>query len=375
MGRRGRSVCRSRGLFRLCVFPLPIAYCLLPFPYHRPLTSEASSRTTGVVMVLLTLAGWTVTPLLIKYFADPKLHIDGWTSNGWRYGFAALLWSPALLLAWRRGTLPKRIWVAALFPAAVNSAAQVAFTWAHYMIDPGLIAFGLRVQIICVAVAAAILFPVERLVIRKPGFIAGLLLVLLGTAGTIGAAEGFGAAGATTRGVVLAMLAGAGYAFYAVGVRHFMHGVSSILAFAVISQYTAATQIVLMLVFGANHGANALSLPPDIFALFFLSSVIGIALGHVFYYISIARLGVALSTGVIQLQPFTVAVLSFVWFGEALTIAQWGAGTVAVFGAIVMLWTQHVVLSRMRRAHAEREELPVDHVAAAAEAEGERVRP
>lgn len=350
---------------------MPIAYYPLPSSYHRRLPSDHSSRATGIVAVLLTLAGWTVAPLLIKFFADPKYHIDPWTSNGWRYGFAAVLWAPAILVAWRRRALPRRIWIAALFPAGINSAAQVAYVSAYYRIDPGLIAFGMRVQIVCVAVVAAILFPIERLVIRKPGFLAGLLMVLLGTAGTIGAAEGFGDKGATTLGVVLAMLAGAGYAFYAIGIRYFMHGVSSILAFAVISQYTAASQIILMLIFGERHGANALDLPPDIFGLFFLSSVIGIALGHVCYYIGIARLGVALSTGVIQLQPFTVGVLSLAWFGEALTIAQWGAGTIAVLGALLMLWTQHVVLSRMRRETREREELPVDHVAAAAEAEGE----
>ena len=47
----------------------------------------------------MTLAGWSATPLFLKYFTDPASdhYVDGWTSNGWRYGFAALLWLPTVL--------------------------------------------------------------------------------------------------------------------------------------------------------------------------------------------------------------------------------------------------------------------------------------
>ena len=336
-----------------------------------PAATSRGNQITGVVTVLLTLAGWTVTPLFIRYFADPQHHVDAWTSNGWRYGFAALLWLPVILITVFRKKMPKGIWKAAMIPAAFNSAAQVPFTLAHYHIDPGLIAFGLRSQIVCVAIAAAILFPLERKVIRSRGFIAGLLMVMLGTAGTIAAGEGFGQR-ASTLGVMYAVLAGCGFAFYAVAVRACMHGISSLLAFAVISLYTAGVQVALMLVLGDRHGAGALDLPPPIFGIFLLSALIGIALGHVLYYMSIARLGVALSTGVIQLQPFTVALLSLWWFNELLSPAQWVLGVVAVFGAIVMLYAQHRIMSRLKReSSSECDELPADHVAAAFEAECE----
>jgi len=81
------------------------------------------------------------------------------------------------------------------------------------------------------------------------------------------------------------------------------------------------------------------------------------------YYFSIARLGLAVSAGVVQLQPFFVSIGSLMLFGERLTVPQWLSGGVAVAGAGLVLAMQHV------RKHAAFDDLPPDHVAAAATAE------
>jgi drug/metabolite transporter (DMT)-like permease len=266
------------------------------------------------------------------------------------------------------------VWALALVPAVVNSAGQVCFTWAHYKIDPGLLTFGLRFHIVFATIGAALLFPAERRIIRSPGFLAGIALVMGGTFGTILLDPDFGEA-TNGLGVALAILAGAFFAAYALSVRWFMHGLGSMLSFAVISQYTAGVMVVLMLGLGDDAGATALSIGRAQFALLLLSAVIGIALGHVFYYISIARLGVAVSAGVLQLQPFAVAIGSALLFAEALTPAQWICGSVAVTGAGIVLVVQHRLgraraEGRARPEIAEFEDLPVDHVAAAAAGEG-----
>ncbi|MEL7482938.1 MAG: DMT family transporter [Planctomycetota bacterium] len=319
----------------------------------------------GLATVLLTLFGWSVTPLFINHFADPDSagYIDPWTSNGWRYGFSALLWAVPLVLWSVRGKLPAGLWKAALIPALMNCLGQLGFTWAHYKIEPGLLTFGLRAQMVVVAIGAAILFPIERLVIRRALFIVGLLAVMGGTAGTIYFDRGFGE-GTTMLGVGLALWAGAFFAAYALAVRKCMAGINPMMSFAVISQYTALTMVIIMLFAGDEMGATAVRMPPDQFGYLLLSSVIGIGVGHVLYYISIAKLGVAVSTGIIQLQPFTVAILSYFWFGEVLRTSQWVTGAIAVSGAVLMLVVQHVVMSRRMR-----DELPADHVAAAAEGE------
>jgi len=295
-------------------------------------------------MIVMTLIGWSSVPLFLRHFAES---IDAWTSNGWRYGFAALLWLPVALIAQARGRTPTDLWRRALVPSAINAVGQVCFTWAHYKIDPGLLTFGLRVQVIFVAVGAYLLFPAERRIVRSGGFIAGFVMVLAGTAGAALLGDNPFAPDRLA-GLALAVGAGALFAAYGLSVRRFMHGVNPVLAFAAISQYTAAAMIGLMLLAGDGLGARALDLTTAQFALLLLSAVVGIALGHVFYYTSIARLGVTTTAGVLQLQPFAVALASLALFAERLAVPQWIGGGVAVGGAMLMLDAQRR-LSRLDR--------------------------
>lgn len=332
---------------------------------------DSRDKFIGIATVLLALAGWTVVPIFIKMFTND---VDPWTSNGWRYAFAALLWLPFLLIKLRRGTWTPGLMRAAVLPGVINSCAQVCFTISFYKIDPGLVTFGLRAQIIAVALGAALLYPSERAVIRRPLFIFGLLLLLAGTLTTIVRSDDFGSR-AGVLGIVLAISAGVGFAGYALAVRSCMRGYGAMESFAAISQYTAFAMVVLMLVLGDDFGFRAFDMPPPRFALFLASAVIGIAAGHVLYYISIARLGVTVSSGVIQLQPFTVSALSFLVFREILSPLQWAGGAAAVAGAITMIVVQHLVQSRARAAMAfdavDLTELPADQVAAASMAEEE----
>lgn len=295
-----------------------------------------------MVTVVFTLIGWCSVPLFLRHFAG---QIDAWTSNGWRYGFAALLWMPVVLMGLAKGNLPRGIWKAALVPSAFNIAGQICFTTAHYHIDPGLLTFGLRLQIVFVTVGAVLLFPAERVIASSKIFLTGMALVFGGTIVTVALDDGFGAK-STTFGVVLAVASGLLFACYGLSVRRYMHKAPAVTAFAVISQYTAAAMILLMLLFGQRMGADALAMQTDQFLWLLVSALIGIAFGHVFYYISIARLGVTVSSGVIQLQPFGVAIGSLLIFGERLSSMQWAGGVTAVVGAVLILWVQHRISRR-----------------------------
>lgn len=333
-----------------------------------PSSSPPQDQFVGVTMILLTLAGWTSIPLFLRHFAD--LGIDPWTSNGWRYGAAALVWAPVVLLGAMRRTLPAGLWRKALLPAAINSVAQVFFTSAFYHLDPAMATFGMRSNIIFAAVGAAVLFAGERRVIRSPWFLAGMAMVVGGTGGTLALAEGFGQRASPT-GIAFAVIAGALYAGYALSVRICMRGVPTLVSFSAISLYTAAAMIALMIPLGDRSGAAPLALTGGQFSLLMLSAIVGIAMGHVTYYVSIARLGVAVSSGVIQLQPFTVAVASAPLFGERLTPAQWALGAAAVAGTLVMLMVQNRLAAAHRTPEQAPAELEPDPVAAAARAEQE----
>ncbi len=318
--------------------------------------------------------------MFLRHFT---VHIDAWTANGWRYGISALLWLPVILLGLRRGNLPRGLWVAASIPALFNTAAQVCFALAPYYVDPGLMTFSLRFQIVFVTVMAAILFAPERRIITSPLFLAGIVMVVGGTLLTIALKPG-GLGSGTALGVTLAVASGLLYGAYALAVRRCMAGINPITAFAAVSLYTAAALVALMLALAKpigmperDLGASALALPAIEWFNLVVSAVVGIGLGHTFYFFSISRLGVAVSSGIVQLQPITVSIGSWFLFGERLTPIQWTTGMVAIAGAVLMLVAQH----RARRVDPagrpippldQFEDLPIDPDVALADQSNEK---
>lgn len=301
-------------------------------------------------MILCTLASWTSIPLFLKFLSKD---IDFWTANGWRYGFSALLWLPVLVWGWRRKSLPPGLWRAAFWPSIFNIGAQTCFGAAPYYIDPGLMTFCLRFQIVFLTIGAMILFAPERRVITSRVYLLGIFFVLAGTLSVVILKPGDlfatakNAAGPAWIGVALAITSGILYAGYALAVRMRMHRMPAFTAFSAVSQYTGAALVVLMLLFATGHGASALHMPPaegltssDKFMLMLLSAIIGIGVGHTLYYASITRLGLAVSAGVVQLQPVTVSICSMFIFHEKLTAAQWLSGLLAIVGAVLMLVAQ-----------------------------------
>ena len=314
-----------------------------PHAHHQPL----SITGPAVIAIILSLLGWTTIPIFLRYFAIGEQAIDAWTANGWRYAISALIWLPAILISLSRGTMPPNLWRAALVPAFWNSAAQVCFALAPYYVDPGLMTFSMRLQIIFLALGAALMFPAERRVLRSPAFLVCLGVVLVATMSTVALnPKGLGSGQAT--GILLAIAAGVMYALYALAVRKHMTGINPIKAFAVVSQYTAAALVACMLFLGQNHGWHAVEvLDTNHWLLLIASSVIGIGLGHTFYFYSIARLGVVVASGIVQLQPITVAAASSLVFPQVkMTPAQWATGTVAVAGAVMMLVVQSRLLKK-----------------------------
>ncbi len=315
-----------------------------------------SAGFDGAVMILLTLAGWTSIPIFLRWFKDD---IDGWTANGWRYGFSAFMWLPVLLWGAYRGSLPKGLWRAALVPSFFNILAQICFGLAPYFISPGLMTFSLRFQIIFLTLGTVRLFPSERRVVKSAGYIVGVTMVLAGTLSVLMLKDGglFEARGGDRPviGVSLAVGAGFLYAAYALAVRKYMTGIPAFTAFSAVSQYTGVALLTCMFIWGERAGMVLLDLGGTKIFFVLLSAIIGIGIGHTLYYACINRLGLAVSSGVVQLQPITVSIVSFFVFGERLSPAQWAVGILAIAGAGLILYTQHR-LSRISPLPAD----PVD---------------
>lgn len=314
---------------------------------------DVRSRGSAIATIVLTLLGWSSIPLFLRYFTD---YLDAWTANGWRYAISAVLWLPVIVWAYRRDRVPPGLWRAALVPSVFNALGQICFAIAPYMVDPGLMTFGLRLQIVFAAAGAALLFPIERDLLRRPLFLSGLIVVAMGTLATV-ALKPAGFEAKSWLGVVISIASGLFYACYSLSVRKWMSTMNPIVAFAAVSQYTSAVLVVLMLVLAPRAGANVFNLHQTQIVLLVISSVVGIGLGHTLYFYSLRRLGVAVSVGVVQLQPFLVSIASIRLFNEQMRPIQWVTGAVAICGAGVMLVAQHrwaAAREAKRRADMER---------------------
>lgn len=303
----------------------------------------------GAITVVLTLLGWSFVPLVLRELGS---RVDPWTNNGWRYGASALLWLPWVIFVWRSGKFRRGIWRSALWPSVANVAGQTCFTAAFVDIDPGLVTFCLRTQLVFVALMAWFLFPAERGVMRSARYVVGVAMLVIGMAPVLLGGE-LHWEGASLRGLLYAMGSAVGYACYGVFVRKWMVHDHPITAFAVIALETAVGLGIIMLAFGRENGMYVPSLSGWDLFLLGISALVGIAIGHVFYYMSIARLGVSVTSGVLQLQPFIVTAASERIFGERLAAVQWVGGIVAVVGAAIMLTAKGKGGHQVARAASE----------------------
>lgn len=306
--------------------------------YTPPMSRGAHHvRARGFALIVATLLCWSSVPLFLKYFTQ---YIDAWTTNGWRYGAAALFWIPVLLVARARGKLPPGLWKAALIPSVVNALGQICFAWTPYFINPGLQTFLLRLQIIYIAAGTYLLFPAERPLLRSPIFWTGMVIVFAGSVGIIALNPNL-SQHRTTTGILLALCAGLGFAAYSLSVRYYMGKFHPVFAFGAVSNLTAAGLVTLMFLLAEGHGRAVMDMSTPRVLLLLLSAMIGIALSHAAYYASMNALGVATAAGVILLQPVIVSVASFFLFHERLTAGQWASGMAAITGAAVIVYAQH----------------------------------
>lgn len=287
---------------------------------------------TGIATLLLTLLAWSATPLFLVHFSK---HIDAWTSNGWRYLVAAAIWAPLLIWHAARGTLPPKLFARSFWPALFNALGQMAFAASFYRTDATSATFGLRAQIVFVIVGAWVIFPQERPLLRSRQAWLGIFLVLAGVSGAVIFAPA-GLSALHWQGVTAAVISGLLFAAYGLSVRKFMADFAAMVSFAAISQLTAALIAAVMVAFGDRSGMVVFRLPPPELWLLVASSVAGIAAGHVFYYMAIARLGVAATSTVLQLQPFVVGLGGWIFFARPLGAAQLVAGFAGFAGAVLV---------------------------------------
>jgi drug/metabolite transporter (DMT)-like permease len=284
-----------------------------------------------------TLICWSSAPLFIKYLTG---YLDLWTQNLLRYGAACLFWLPFLLVAARAGRLPKAVWKRALLPFIPNIITQNLWAAAFYYINPGLASLLSTTAFLWVIILSAVFFANERRLLGSRRFRLSIILSVVGLAGVMFFHPAF-THSYTIIGIAIVLLYGLLWGFYAIAVKVSFRGIDSRIGFSVVSIYTVIALFILTLFMGKP--GKCLEMPVVGWAATIVSGITGIALGHVFYYISIRRLG-ATTPSLVQLaQPFIVVVISYFIFSESLNVLQWIFGIILVAGSALAITSEKAI--------------------------------
>jgi len=278
-----------------------------------------------------TLICWSSAPIFIKYLTG---YLDLWTQNLLRYGAACLFWLPFLFITAKKGQLPKAVWKRALLPFIPNIITQNLWAAAFYYIDPGFASLLSTTAFLWVIILSVIFFANERQHLSNRLFRLSIILSLVGLMGVMFFHPAF-TRSYTIIGIAMIILYGLIWGLYAVAVKVAFRGIDSRTGFSVVSIYTVVALFILTMFMG--QPSKCLEMPFGGWAAVVISGVTGIALGHVFYYISIRRLG-ATTPSLVQLaQPFIVVVISYFVFSERLSVPQLVFGVVLVAGSALAI--------------------------------------
>jgi drug/metabolite transporter (DMT)-like permease len=286
--------------------------------------------------MIAAMLSFGVIPIFLKHFAR---FLDPWTVNGVRYSVGALFWLPFLLALDRRtsgagaASEGRGVWRDAIVPAIVNVIGQAGFGIGPYFVPASTMGFVLRLSFLFTIVFGFTVIAEERLLARRPAFWLGMALSIAGV-GVMFVEEARGGVG-SIQGLMIIISTAVAWGAYSVAVRFYMPHYSARQSFGVISLYSSAALVLLMLLFG--RVGSLTEIDAGLWGALMLSALIGIAFGHVLYYRGIHELGPVVASGMSLATPFVTYVAAAVLLGERLSRTQWLGGLLVVVGGALLV--------------------------------------
>src|SRR5438876_9590356 len=298
-----------------------------------------ANLSEGYAAVFATILIWS-TPSLFQYYLNR--YYDPWAQNFYRYLVACLAIAPLVIYRIQRGgsSFHWRAVTICFLPCLPNVVHQVTQVIALFYMGPGVYTIFTRASVIFTALLALAFFPEERHVIRQWQFQLGTALGLIGAFGVIWFQPGWKSDHIALPGLFVAFTATFCWALYGILVKRPSRELGSIRSFGVISVITSALLFPLTIAFGKI--GTPLHTGPQVNLVLIVSAVTCITLAHVFYYVAIREIGVALAQSLQLLCPVGAMALSAWIYGERLTHAQIWSAAVLLLGAFLAMRTKPI---------------------------------
>ncbi|MDC7125552.1 MAG: DMT family transporter [Spirochaetales bacterium] len=299
-------------------------------------------RNIAFIYCFASMLCWSVSPVLVRYIKD---YFSVSFQNFFRFAVAiVIMWSFTLLTiggrtAWNSlksisYSLPK------LFLVAVcNFCHQIFLIKGVYLLMPGLVTIVEESTIIFSTTLAYIFIPAERSLIRKPAFMAGLLMAVAGVVITslpeLSGVKDF-AGDSPVMGLLFVFISSLAWAGFSLMIKLWFTDVPSAVTSSIV--FTLVIPIFLIsILFDKGPALLQACIPVKIWLLTIVSGIIGIGLGYSFYYQSIKGLGIALNSSLGLLIPVITAVISFLFLGERLLPVQIAGAIVLLSGSLIVV--------------------------------------
>jgi len=273
---------------------------------------------------------WAAALIFVKYFSTL---MDVETQNFFRY-FGASVFLTILVSLLYPGCFRKYLknWRVYFILGGMVAGFQICWVNSLYRVEPAFVSLLSKLSTLLITLMAFVFYKDERVVIRNPRFLAGIVLGVAGMTGVVAGISNFKVGLQHTQKVGIAFLITSSviWSVYINTVKRVLRTENSLIAFTFTCISATLFFFPVMLVWGNPsdmlHGSNL------VLTLVFVSGVIGIAGANSSYYLSIKRIGMARSANLVLAHPFLVALASYLFFGERLTVVQWMFGVILLAG-------------------------------------------
>jgi drug/metabolite transporter (DMT)-like permease len=296
-----------------------------------------SNRTRALLLQLLAILCWSVSPIFMRTIKDHfSVYFQILVRN---VSSLMLLWPAVLMFLGRRRTAEVLRLLPPLLPklgliALLSYLFQVAFTTSLYLIYPGVVTLIYQSGVLFSVLFGFLLFADERRTIKSRLFQIGLVMAISGVAAVIASGGELGKAEFNI-GVLIVILSAAFWAMLGTLIRRWLSAIPGIVSVTVV--FTILAPLYLITHIGFSGGFVVPRAPAAMWIMMVTSGLIGMGVGQTAYYYAIGSLGIALAGSLGLLTPLITGLLSYVVFGEVLSLWQMLGGVALVAGSFLVI--------------------------------------
>ncbi len=299
----------------------------------RAMTAKKSSLLTAMMALATGAIGWGMAPVFIRGISDAY---DPYTQTLVRYGSATMLlivisrsfyheefgavlrqWKPIFAVS-MLNVLQQCAWVNACYHAATMSQIIT------------------KLSVVFVIILSFYIFQEERNVIKSRLFLAGTLLSLLGVILVLCKDPG-SLTPQLDLPTALALFVAVCWAGYSVWCKHIVTDCHPVPMFTLAAIYTTVAFGILSVVFG--RPSTLIGAGIGVTAIAVVSGIICIAVSHPCYHYAQKRLGSAMCSSLLLLNPLVTYGLALLFWEDERLIATQGIGAGCLLaGSMLVVW-------------------------------------